>query len=430
MPQLNISRPLDLSERYFWLLDRVSGMNFVVFAEIADTLDEARLREALQKAQEAHPLLRAKICAHADGGLFFEPAEGRLEPDIIEVDAANWQAPIEQEMSYCFELNEAPLMRCRYLRFTDSRRSVLALNFHHPIADGRSGADLLREILQYVHSAGNFGNGAVHAPMHEAFPEKYRWKRRQEDFLALAQIRKQEIKRYGRPAPLQWLDQEQPQRLPRFIRIEVDAAELLARCREHGASVHGAFGAAQLTAQFKAMGTEEPQTLGFGSPADMRPHLEGGIPPTGLGLYASLLFANYRVGAQPFWDLAREISSDIKRQLARGDGHILFEQVQPNMFPPTEEGIAAFAQMALASPQSTMVSNIGVVDAFDDISAVETVSFTLCPVPYQILFSGVSTYRGRLIANLAYDAGKLAPAKAEILAKWIKECLESEGACG
>ncbi|MBI1892394.1 MAG: hypothetical protein HYS18_17250 [Burkholderiales bacterium] len=429
MTQLTLSRPLDAGERFFWLLDRVSGMNFVVFAEISGTLDEMRLRDGLRKAQEMHPLLRAKICANPHGELRFEPDGETLDLEIIAVAENNWQAPIEKELCYRFELTEAPLMRCLYLRFTDGSRSVLALTFHHTIADGRSGTALLREILHEVFDIGRekqADRGRIHPAMHDAFPEKHQWHRQPEAFMALAETRKQELKRHGRPAALPWLNQQQTRREPRFIRIELDAPALVARCKQHGATVHGALGAAQLTAQFKAMGECAPQTLSFGSPADMRPYLDGGISATGLGLYVSLLFATYRVGEIPFWELARAIGSDIKKQLTRGDGHLLFTQIQPEMFPPTEEGIAAFAKLMLASPQSTMISNIGVVEPIQGTSAVEAISFVLCPMPYQVLFTAVSTYRDRLIVNLAYDAAKLSPAHASSLAAWIRQALQED----
>jgi hypothetical protein len=253
--------------------------------------------------------------------------------------------------------------------------------------------------------------------MHAAFPEKYRWEKNADAATALAGIRRQELKRHGRPSALAWLSQKQKQRVPRFMRLEFDAAALLARCRVHGATLHGALGAAQLCATFEAMATGEPQTLGLGSPADMRPHLDGDIPIAGLGLYVTLLHSNYRVGADTsFWELARDIGADIKRQLARGDGHLLFTQIQPEAFPPTEEGIAAFSDLMLASPQSAMISNIGAVETVDGIPEVESISFTLCPVPYQVMFTAASTYRGRLILNLAYDAAKL---RAEHAERWI-----------
>ncbi len=437
MNQLVLHRQLDPGEHFFWLLDRVSGMNFVIFAEIGGAIDPAHLQQALTKAQQAHPLLRTQIVQPSPGELWFAPAAVPLMFETIAVTQDDWQAPIEAELSLPFELEEAPLVRCRYLTFTDQDRSVLLLSFHHAIADGRSGTALLREILAYLakpDSASHFQTGAVHPPMHSVFPEKYHWHLQPQSAVELIATRKSELKRHGRPSALPWLDQQQPRRMPRIKRLMLDAAstaQLMRACKNHGTTMHGALGAAQLLAKYRSLGGSDEHTLSLGSPADMRPYLAGTIPVTGLGLYVTLLQANYALGgAQSFWELARAVGSDLKRQLGRGDGHLLFAQIQPASFAPTPAGIAAFSAIMLASPQSSMISNIGVVDAVSGAGRVEAISFALCPMPYQMLFSAASTYGGRLIVNMAYDAAKLSADNADQLAQWMKQALLDAGTDG
>jgi hypothetical protein len=70
---VRVDRPLDPAERFFWLADRVSCMNFVVFAELDGGVDASRLRAALDRAQQAHPLLRVRIA--------IEPGAPRFESD-------------------------------------------------------------------------------------------------------------------------------------------------------------------------------------------------------------------------------------------------------------------------------------------------------------------------------------------------------------
>ena len=436
MTHMTIRRKLDAGERFFWLLDRVSGMNFVVFAELACRLDVAQVNAVLQEAQQAHPLLCVKIVHKGEDELWFESADLPLTTHIRTVNQENWQSAIEQEMSHVFALDEAPLLRCLLLEFGDAERSVLALTFQHAIADGRSGTTLLREILGRLFNPAQavFAKPAAHPPMHTVFPEKYHWHKQPEAAIQLGEIRKAELKRHGRPVTLPWLDQLAPQRLPRFERIELateETARLLKHCKQQGATLHGVLGAAQLLAKFKSIAADTPLTFSLGSPADMRPYLEGEIPTTSLGLYVSLLFSTYQVSiGQDFWELARSVGSDIKRQLARGDGHLLFAQVKPDAFPPTDEGIAAFGKMMLASPQSSMISNIGVVEPVPGADQVESISFVLCPMPYQLMFSAVSTFKGRLIINLAYDAGKLGADKAQQFTNWIRQALLEAAARG
>lgn len=429
MPTLAIDRALDPAERFFWLLDRISGMNFVVFAELDGALDTERLQTVLARAQASHPLLRAAIVAEGSHGLRFAPADAPLRCEAVDIADDNWQAVIEAELSHRFDLHDAPLMRCRYLSYAGGARSILALTFHHAIADGRSGTALLREILQALtqpESAWQFA-GAVHPAMHDAFPEHFQWSAQPESAARLAETRKADLKRYGKPSSLPWLDSKAPQRIPRITRIAFDAdvtARLLARCREHGTTMHGAISAAQLTAMYKTLGDSAPHTLSLGSPADMRAHLSSSVSIDGLGMFATLLFGTYRLSPEAdFWEVAREASGDVRRQLARGDGHLLYHLMQPHAFPPSEAGIAAFAGVALASPHTSMISNIGVVDDMRSPVPVRAVSFTLCPVPYQMAFTAVSTYAGRLLINVATDAAKFEPARAGLFVDWLRASL-------
>lgn len=428
--QLMVSRQLDPSERFFWMLDKVSGMNFVVFAEIAEVLNIEHLYAALEKAQHAHALLRVKIEHTPDGTLRFEPSDSALHLKKIAVSRHNWQEPIEHELARPFSLSDAPLMRIHYLQFTDQTRSVLALTFHHAIADGRSGATLLREILHYLNAPNldmHFQNGAVHAPLHHAFPPQYDWQKNPETAVNLAALKKSEIKRYGRSASLPWLDQQQKNKVPRFRRIELAAdttARLIRQCKLHGATLHGALSAAQLQAKYQSTAESGALTLSISSPADMRAYLSSTIPTTGLGLYVTILASTYQVnGMQSFWDVAREVGADIKRQLDRGEGHLLYELIKPEAFPLNTEGMAAFAKNMLSTPQGSMISNIGVIDQVDVAGKVESISFVLCPMPYQIVFSAISTYGGKLIINMAYDEAKLSDENATQLARWIEQAL-------
>lgn len=428
--QLKISRQFDPSERFFWMLDKVSGMNFVVFAEIANQINVDHVHAALLQAQRAHPLLRARIDQTSDGALRFEPSDAELKLEQIAVNCHNWQEPIERELAHPFHPGDAPLMRALHLRFTDQVRSVLALTFHHSIADGRSGTALLREILQYLVAPDvdtHFKTGAVHPALHQAFPAEYDWKRNPETVGDLALQKKTEIKRYGRSAPLPWLDQQQANRLPRFQRIELDTdatTRLIQQCKIRGISVHGALSAAQLLAKYQSTADIEPLTLSLSSPADMRPYLTSEIPISGLGLYVTILASTYQVsGMQSFWEVAREVSADIKRQLERGDGHVMYELIKPEDVPLSAEGMAEFAKLMLKTPQGSMISNIGIVEPVDSAAKVKGISFVLCPMPYQIVFSAVSTYGGKLIINMAYDAAKLKPENAAKLAWWIEQAL-------
>lgn len=433
-------RTLDPGEAFFCMTDLVSCMNFVVFAERMGCLQPAQIRTALDIVQKENTLLQASISWAEDTGLCFVHA-----PDIgIELQChvcagADWQSAIEQQLSLPFATGEAPLMRCLYLDIEPCAdpvrppRSVLALCFHHTVADGRSGTELLRRVLGLIatDTRDHDPNRTTVLPsMADVHPERYRWA---DQPAAAKQLRNTLIGDYRRHGPLpavNWLATDTTERLPKFIRLSFTPTvthNLVSKARDKGTSVHGVLCAAQLLAQL-ALQTcqtgDEPSTFFLSCPVDMRPHLEPVQPVTPTGLFVSLISATFSVHADTdLWQLARDIIVQTRLQLARGEGHLLYHiyGLDGSLAPPSQ--MEPFRKKTLASLPNTMVSNVGVVASVTDDPAVDAISFALCPMPYQTLFTAASSYKNQLVLNVGFDAARLSPAHARLLSDRMQTLL-------
>lgn len=435
MNQAQILRPLDSGEAFFFMADRLSCMNFVLIAERSAPLDPVHIRQALAVIQVENPLLRVKVVWDETRGLCFSHAQGQpLALECHAVDEGDWSGWIERELERPFAQEEAPLMRCLYLQLRGESRSVLVLCFHHSIADGRSGEDLLRRLLDCiaVGAAATPRTGVEPLPpMSAVFPPRYRWHEQEEAAEQLMDTLMVDYKRFGRTHPAQWLDSKATQRQPRVIRLELTpamSAALLQQARLHGASVHGALCAAQLMAQYRMQtaGVDQPEsaTLFLSCPVDLRAYLEPVQPKAPCNFLTSLLSSPFALQADTdFWQLAEAVVSQTRRQLARGEGHLFYAMFGLDGSPVLAEHEARFRKTLMASWQNTMVSNIGQVRPVDSDPAVDAISFALSPMPHQILFNAVSCYRGRLILNVGYDAGKLSTAHAEALVEGMRDAL-------
>jgi hypothetical protein len=150
----------------------------------------------------------------------------------------------------------------------------------------------------------------------------------------------------------------------------------------------------------------------------MRPYLEPVQPATPTGLYVTLISASFALEPNTdLWELAREVVRQTRVQLARGEGHLFFSLYGLEETPLVPGSEARFIKTLLSSLNHTMVSNIGRVATMESDPAVEAISFALCPMPYQLLFTAVSTYQDRLIVNLNFDGGKLEEQVATALAE-------------
>jgi NRPS condensation-like uncharacterized protein len=375
--------------------------------------------------------LAARISWTADRGLCFGPAPSApIDLECREVDANNWQPWIEHELAHPFAEEAAPLIRCRYLEMSSPERSVLALVFHHSIADGRSGNELLRRLLDCIATQTTLRTDASAPPlppMHQVFPQRFRWAEQPDAAKRVKDGLMADYRRHGTLTPLPWLSSNTPTRTPRFIRIVLPpdvTQRLLALSRQHGTSVHGAICAAQLLTQFHLRMGNAPATLFLSCPVDMRPWLDPTQPIAPTALCISLISVTFVLDSNTdFWVLARAVVAQTRRQLARGEGHIFFNLYGLDGAPVAPDRMARFTKIILSTWQNTMVSNIGKIAAIDSDPAVDAISFALCPMPYQTLFNSVSTYKDKLLLNIGYDAGKLSDETAMELAAGTRDAL-------
>jgi len=434
-----ISRPLDPGEAFFFMSDHVSSMNFVVFAQRDNALPLDRIEPALAVLQQENALLQTRITWTEEDGLRFEPAPGlpiALHCQQRSSDA--WQELIEAELSLPFAVGSAPLVRCHAITLQvdaattpqAKTTSVLALTFHHAIADGRSGAALLRRLLALLacpmHQSQPRTAIALE-PMSALMPTDRRWAEHPQAAKALRDVMISDYRRHGKLSPLPWLASQAPGRSPRFFQVTLPADvghQLRTLARQHGTTLHGLICAAQLLAQRTLQDVEDRSTFFLSCPVDLRPQLVNTPPVTPTAMLISLVSNTFQIDDNTaIWPLARAIIEQTRLQLARGEAHLLYHLFGLTGAPVRPSQLEPFAQKVLASLPNTMVSNIGAVAAVPEDPHVQAISFALCPMPYQTLFTAASSYADRLILNVGFDAQRVSPECARKLAQSMQERL-------
>ena len=435
---ITLPRALDPGEAFFCLSDLISSMNFVVLAERSAPIDTARLPQALHILQQENALLRACIRWDDSNGLQFESApETPIVLQCVSATAAHWQDAIAAELSTPFALGSAPLMRCTCLTIQGAEAvsgpsSVLALTFHHSIADGRAGLALLRRLLallmQETLAADQTNLERLLPSMQALLPPERRWAELPQAAQALKATLTNDYRRHGAPATLPWLDSSTTGMAPKIVRLRLDAGQtqrLIEAARANHTTVHGVLCAAQLLAQARLQDGTAPSTLLLSSPVDMRAHLQPVAPESPLGLFVSIVSATFAVAPDTaLWPLAQDIVRQTRVQIGRGEGHLFFNMFGLDGSPVLPERMAPFHKKLLASLHNTMVSNVGALPSVAQDPAVQAMSFALCPMPYQALFTAASTYNGQLILNIGYDAVRLSADTAGKLVQGMAQVLQ------
>ncbi|MBK9989093.1 MAG: hypothetical protein IPP21_19945 [Betaproteobacteria bacterium] len=332
--------PLGPTEAIYYLLDQLYSLNFVVFAEVSGRLDAGGLERALQAVQVEQPLLRTHLAVVRGRACFkaVAPEQAALKAQVRPL--RNWRAAVSAELDAPFA-GEAPLGR--FLWFRGRGKAVVAMVFHHTIADGKSGANLLRAVET--------------------------------------------------------------------------AQALLAACRAHGTTVHGALGAAQVLALNAEFGSAQARQLGLTSLADLRGVLSGKLSASDLGLYVATITTVHGLAAKPdFWHLAADIRGQLQQVLTSGDANLVHSVYREDSLLPMGRNRARLIQSSVAlAPPSSMLTNIGKVDTPDlrNGARIQSLAFLVSPPPQHPVCVTAASHGGRLHLNLLYDRVKLDDAQAQ-----------------
>jgi hypothetical protein len=423
------SRPLDPAERYFYLLDLLWPMNIVAVAELDRSLEEDRVRAAWGAVAERAPLARSRVVAGEGLGLILE-SEPAIADDVALVTPRPWRSLVQHEQCARFDVSAGPLMRVRYVA-DGVGGSALALVAHHAVADARTALWLLQEVVREL--AGERARSAAATrlpiPMHEAVVPDHRFSENRAGMLQLLRKLREERDALGALESVPWHDRHAESRDPVLEQLVLSAPETKAvvdLARDAGATVNGVASAALLLAVAGTLDGGEPErTLALTTPADMRSRLSPPIAPREPGMYVTLLASAHRVRPNGFAESARAISDDVRARLARGEGELFYTLTRPDAIAADEDGLARLRSLIDTAPQAIAVSNTGILDDAGDPDWVRSLSFALAPTPNQVAFAAATTYRGRLLINVASDRARVETAAVrrvvEEASGWLRQ---------
>ena len=141
--------PLSFAQERLWFLDQLEGggalYNVPVALRLRGPLDAGRLAAALRAIALRHESLRTTFPDLGGRPAQAISPEPGLELARLELDEAAALAAIGEEARRPFDLANGPLARAVLIRLGDGDH-LLALTFHHTVADGGSVGVLFREL--------------------------------------------------------------------------------------------------------------------------------------------------------------------------------------------------------------------------------------------------------------------------------------------
>ncbi|AOP35528.1 hypothetical protein A0128_17790 [Leptospira tipperaryensis] len=421
-------RPLDKAESTFWLLDRVSSMNFAVIAEGDGDLNLDTIQRALNVVQTKHPLANVKVELGNEFRLTFKTvSEKRIPLKILKLENEIWRNQLAEEIMIPFSEGESPLIRAVFFSSV-SGNWVLSVIFHHSIADGRSGALFLTEVLKEA------GNNLENSNILNS-------NKLPDSVLSLLKVKKEISEVLKKPNPSEEItirisslptfskkNQETNPVLTGFQLTKEELQNLLVLCKQKETTLHGLIGAAQLIALYSLFETTDPILLNLSNPADLKPNLSQEVASETLGLYITLLTLGIVIQnhSDP-WTIAKEISTGLRAQIRNGNNDISFYELIPpaNQILSKPNGIKVLSTLLQRFPQASVLSNVGILPDLPKFYnfSVSNLSFTVHPSLSQSVFVSASTYQGKLTILLNYDSNRWTPGKFEVFKNHFERIL-------
>jgi len=326
-----MDRPLGIFETAETLTNAAAPFNVVGVIDFSSAIGSTGLREALDRAQRRHPLLRARI-VEIDGGFAYDlDGVPPIPLEIVErTGDDHWRRVAETELNRAFDLEKGPLMRCTLLiDGSGTNATELVLCFLHTIIDGSSAVSLVREILvaweaeAAGRSPGTPESLALQPPVESFFPAPYRGLRAKMSvagFMARQLADEIAYRRHARGTRRMPIHSEARCRVLCRDLAEHDLTALIRAARRHRVTLNSVLNAAMLMVVRDHLydGTSVPlRNFNF---AIVRPYLDPPVEDQHLGSYHVMLRPTVDIGADDdFWLLARRINAQSVAAARRGD---------------------------------------------------------------------------------------------------------------
>lgn len=382
---------LTLERRFF----RAPGANLSVVARIRGEIAQDKLRSALTKLRQMHPLLGVRVVldSHQDAW-FSSDGVTELQLKVIPRDSDDqWMKVVQEEHSIAFDFEKGPLVRVILLKSPEL--SDLIIFCQHTICDGISLANLTRDTLLCISEperelspetdtplpipdnfpidfSGNKLTNIIKKKIAERMNEKWRRDRvifNEEDF---RNIHRAYFKTYQ-------------YRIVTAELSEVDVLSLIDVCRQNQVTVNSAIGVAFLAGRHDVIGKYANNIQNIA--VNVRNRLKRSAE------YAFGLFAvgvDFRLGynpEKPFWDSVRSFNKrvkhimDIREDLQRLADHSKYDAT-------LIEGIKFAAHVRLAPSE------------FDRNSKLSAFSNNDRNVAVMLAKMSLSRYPGLVVTNL------------------------------
>ncbi|MEZ0579761.1 hypothetical protein [Nocardioides sp. MH1] len=396
------TRPLDPTEVYYEVVDRMWPMNALGVIELTAEHTPAEVDAAWARVTTAVPIVGARVVRTSPREAHFDFASSVVAPVAVHAELLEMLAAV----SGTHVSLDGPLVRCA-MSPGSAGGTGLALTAHHSALDGRPMAQLLFLLARALD--GDTLSGPLCAPTSGlgafTLPERD-WTGRRQEMVAVAREIRDEEGFVGNGEVPDWysrtLDGPRDLAYTLFDLSPEEGQALIRWSKSQGATVHGALTVATL----KTMSALTPGAarMPLSTTVDLRVRAREGAVDA-VGQSAAVVSASFDVREDPGL-LARHVSEDIRRRVDRCEPELFFALSGVEKLPvgeATDKVVRRWMESATPAPN---LSNLGVVTG-EAPATVRRVCVGLAPTPNQVFFIAATTFRGKTTFILSFDRNRV-----------------------
>lgn len=426
-------RDLGKAEYFYHLANKIASTNFSVIFELNESVSPEDLKQSVNRIVEAYEMFCTKIISSGETNLSFVKNE---EPNIEIVHKTSPSESlislIEQEINSPFENENDPF---RVICFTNSDQNSehIVFTFNHTLTDATAAIMIAQKIILNAFKKDfdvKINKQDVLPNVEQVFPKKAK------GFLFLRLlyrfvIRKIKFARkYGKLRPLKKGLYNINSRNIKNYRIVIEDSEytqLVEKCRENKVTVHHILSALQIHALRKEYSENGKIPIEISMPVNLRNKLSTKIDSDIPGLYISIPSLTTAVNEEEnVLEIAKNVKDILTQKISQGEIFVTFNVLSKSKFPCNEQGIKNLEAMFSKNQPTTMITNVGLIQAIDDnCKQIRSVEFSVAPSKHALLCSSVCSFNNTMIINCSFNTDLLPGKEIELFFERIKNQLDN-----
>ncbi|MEA5553646.1 condensation domain-containing protein [Anabaena cylindrica UHCC 0172] len=404
------NRKLIAMEQGMEIFNRLaSSLNVVIISKIRGNLSEETVRQSLNLVQIRHPHLNLRIIETLNELYFTNEGIQKIPLHIIINSNQNHWEIVVDELNNQIDSNKYLLRVVLIKQSQQSNISYLITTGHHAIIDAISGIYLHSEILQYCshilsnHKISNISKLPILPSLEDLIPK-----------IACLNPPNQQIHREVDTLKFEKYLSNEKRRCNLVHRnLGTDLTQkIIDSCKKENITVHGALCAAMLLAVANKIKNKDKNLyLNCRSSVDLRKRLNPPVSDENIAMIVSALTSFHEIREdKPFWELAREVTLQIKEKLTTSEIY--------NVVHSYKRGTEFLLANPHKVPFSVFITNIGRVRIPSDygLLKLEKISYALSLNPMGSVFAAaVATFEEQMILNFIYSEPTISKNTMEIL---------------